>query len=168
MFADMTGAPHNVQSEPRRKNTNEADKAVARAAALAKRAHSGQTDKSGHPYIEHPARVAALVESRGGSTESMAVAWLHDVVEDSAMTLTDLAEAGMPSAVIAGVDAITKRTGEERAAYLARVRENPLALSVKTADVDDNTDPGRIRKLDTETQQRLRVKYAETRAALGV
>ncbi len=133
------------------------------AEALARRAHEGQTDKSGRPYIGHPARVAARVH---GDELLEAVAWLHDVVEDTDVTLADL-EATFPPPVAAAVDAITQRPGESREQYYERVRANPSALRVKLADIDDNTDPGRLSQLDKATQDRLMAKYATARAALA-
>lgn len=138
------------------------------AAKLAERAHEGQVDKAGQPYIEHPARVAARVRVLGGSDTAVVAAWLHDVVEDSALSLEDLKTEGIPQEVLSAVDALTKRPGEDRMTYLHRVRQNTVALLVKTADVDDNTDPQRVAKLDAGTRERLQAKYDETRAILSV
>lgn len=137
-------------------------------ARLAARAHEGQVDKAGRPYIEHPARVAARVRVLGGSDTAVAAAWLHDVVEDSELSLEALSAEGIPQEVLSAVDALTKRPGEDRVSYLHRVRQNAVALLVKTADVDDNTDPQRVAKLDVGTRERLQAKYDETRAILSV
>ena len=72
-------------------------------------------------------------------------AYLHDVVEDCpGWTLARLAAEGMPAEVIAAVDALTKREGEDAETYLARVLANPLAVRVKIADLRDNMDLSRI------------------------
>ncbi len=54
--------------------------------------HEGQirNGSGGMPYIEHPVRVAALLDEHGYSEETLAAALLHDVVEDSETTLEDL------------------------------------------------------------------------------
>lgn len=69
--------------------------------------------------------------------------------------------------MIAGVDAMTKRSGESINDYFARVRADELAQIVKKADLDDNTSPARVRKLDERTQARLAAKYERSRALLS-
>lgn len=135
-----------------------------RAADVARRAHAGQVDKVGRPYIEHPGRVAARVSK---DDVLAAIGWLHDVVEDTSVSLADL-EAQFPLEVTAAVDAITRRPGEQPAQYYERVRANPLALQVKAADIADNTDPDRLARLDEPTRVWLTAKYAKARALLGV
>ncbi len=142
---------------------------VARARALAERAHTGQVDKAGSAYIDHPGRVVGHVvrhAADGDLEAARAVAWLHDVVEDTAVTLADLAEQ-FPSEIVAAVDAMTKRVGEDPDAYYRRVRSNRIARAVKQADLDDNTDPARTAQLDPETRQRLAEKYDHARAVLS-
>lgn len=116
------------------------DELLSDAIDLAAQAHRGQTEKSGRPYIEHPLRVMASV--RGAETKMAAI--LHDVVEDTGVSLDDLRQAGFSGRVVAAVDALTKRPGEEYEAYLQRVMENPTALDVKIADMMDNSDRSRL------------------------
>lgn len=137
-----------------------------RAKRLATAAHLGQCDKIGEPYIGHPARVAKAVRDEGYSDEVEAVAWLHDVVEDTAVTLDDLRSHGYPPSVVEAVEAISKRTGESFADYYERVKANPMALVVKWHDVADNADPRRLAKVAPDTQERLRAKYERAREAL--
>lgn len=137
---------------------------VALAEQIARRAHTGQRDQAGEPYIEHPRRVAGRV---AGDPEAEAVAWLHDVVEDCPVSLQDLLDAGFPPRIVAAVDAITKRDGEHDR-YYARLAADPLARRVKLADIADNCDPQRLAALDTWTRERLVVKYARSRRLLGV
>ncbi|MFC0674041.1 HD domain-containing protein [Brachybacterium hainanense] len=135
------------------------------AEPIARRAHIGQVDKTGHDYIEHPQRVAdraAIIAPAQLREEAVAAAWLHDVVEDTGVTLEDLAAAGMPPLVVEAVDRVTKRPGLPQPAYFAGIRAHPLALIVKTADLIDNTDPARVRLLDAATAQRLGAKYARS------
>jgi (p)ppGpp synthase/HD superfamily hydrolase len=133
------------------------------AIQVARRAHEGQLDKSGRPYIAHPLRVMGSLRDEH---ERMA-AVLHDVIEDTDVTLDDLAEAGCPADVLAAVEAVSKRPGEEQSAYLARVAANPMALIVKRADIADNLSPDRLSRLDADTQARLRAKYESALRQLG-
>lgn len=136
---------------------------AVRAEVLARAAHQGQTDKAGRPYAEYPARVASRVH---GDDAAEAVAWLHDVVEDTEVTLDQL-RSEFPAAVVAAVDAVTKRPGEPPEAYYGRVAADPLARQVKLADLADNSDPARLAELDEPTRERLTAKYAAGRARLG-
>lgn len=68
---------------------------LAEVEALARRVHSGQTDKAGRPYAEHLSAVAAGVRERGGSEEQIAAAWLHDAIEDGALSREWLAGAAL-------------------------------------------------------------------------
>lgn len=130
------------------------------ARAIAIRAHHGQVDKCGEPYITHPERVAAGVRADlRHDADAEAVAWLHDVVEDTDVTLDDLRFERFPRRVVDAVDAITKRKGESFADYYERVKANPLALVVKWHDVADNADPARLAKVAPDTRERLRAKY---------
>jgi (p)ppGpp synthase/HD superfamily hydrolase len=126
------------------------------AIRIAREAHEGQVDKSGKPYIGHPLRVMAGVVS---TAERMA-AVLHDVVEDTPVTLDDLAAQGCPPDVVAAVGALTHLEEEPQATYLARVAADPIARVVKRADIADNLSPHRIAQLDQATRERLRAKYA--------
>lgn len=126
------------------------------AIALATSAHDGQVDKSGRPYIGHPLRVMAAVT---GEHAQMA-AVLHDVIEDTPVTALDLLARGCPTAVVDAVVALSHLPDEPQDVYLRRVAANPLALSVKRADIADNLSPARLARLDAALQDRLRTKYA--------
>lgn len=106
------------------------DKAIALAAA----AHVGQVDKAGAPYILHPLRVMLAVE---GEHAKMA-AVLHDVVEDTDVTIADLSRAGFPKPVIAAVIALTKLPGMSRLEAARMAAADPIARVVKLADLADN------------------------------
>lgn len=141
---------------------------IAKARKLAERAHADQTDKAGAPYVGHLERVAAAVASHPVSPGlAQAVAWLHDIIEDTSLGEVDLMAAGMPREVIEAVEAITHRPHEPRVDYYARVKANPLALAVKLADVADNSDPARLAYLDEATRERLVAKYAKARRILA-
>lgn len=128
-----------------------------KAIALAKKAHDGQVDKGGHPYIGHPIRVMNQCENESEKI----VGVLHDAVEDSDLTLEELRVAGFSDRIIEAVDAITKRFGEKRKDYLNRVMDNPLALKVKIADMSDNADISRISNPTDKDRERTRI-YKKT------
>ena len=112
---------------------------VEAAKTLAIRMHEGQADKAGLPYITHPERVAA----RLSSPEARVVGWLHDTVEDTPLTLAEIAEAFGPETA-AAVDAVSRREGEDWGDYIDRVAQHPLARQVKISDLIDNSNLSRI------------------------
>jgi (p)ppGpp synthase/HD superfamily hydrolase len=141
---------------------------LAEVEALARRVHSGQTDKAGRPYAEHLAAVAAGVRERGGSEEQIAAAWLHDAIEDGALSREWLAGAALSVATKAMILAVTKRADEPVEEYTARILATPGALLIKESDLAHNADPERLAVLDAPTRQRLTEKYARVRALLGL
>lgn len=134
------------------------------ALSIAREAHEGQVDKSGHAYIEHPTRVAERLRRRHPDAGAgvIAAALLHDVLEDTELTRNDLICRGIPSDVVDDVEAVTKRAGEPAEEYFARVRARAGARAVKHADIEDNTDPARLEMLDEATRQRLIAKYTRS------
>ncbi|MET8128883.1 HD domain-containing protein [Streptomyces sp. NPDC005065] len=136
--------------------------------AIARSAHAGRQDKAGRPYAEHLAAVADGVRARGGSVDQIAAAWLHDAVEDDALSAEWLAAAELPQQVKDMVLAVTKRDGEDLAAYTRRILATPGALLIKESDLAHNADPARLAVLDPATRTRLTAKYAQVRALLGL
>ncbi|WP_445524576.1 HD domain-containing protein [Streptomyces cyslabdanicus] len=141
---------------------------LAEAEAVARAAHEGQTDKAGRPYAEHLRAVAEGVRARGGDTEQIAAAWLHDSVEDGVLSERWLREAALSRRTQDIVRAVTKREGEDPEAYARRILAVPGALLVKEADLAHNADPVRLAVLDETTRDRLTGKYARMRALLGL
>jgi len=133
------------------------------AIILAADRHRGQRDKGDEPYILHPLRVALRLRT---DHERLA-AVLHDVVEDTGVTADDLRERGLDEAVVAAIEALTKLDGENYATFIERVAANPIARTVKLADLADNLDPDRLAQLPPEEQQRLRDKYEPARERLS-
>jgi len=129
---------------------------VSKAVEIAARAHAGQTDKAGNPYIEHPLRVMLKVTG----DVAKAAAALHDVLEDTDLTAEDLRAEDIPEEVIEIVELLTKVPGEEYEKQVRRALKNPIAKKVKKADVQDNSSTKRLKALNKETQERLRKKYA--------
>ncbi len=94
------------------------------------------------------------------------VAWLHDVLEDQPAFATSVIL--FPQDVVEAVFDLTRGVNKSEAFYYWSIRQNPLSLKVKLADIADNSDESRLVVLDPETAARLRAKYAKARAALGV
>ena len=136
--------------------------------ALAREAHAAQTDKAGRPYTEHLQAVAEGVRARGGDEEQIAAAWLHDAVEDDALSEEWLRGAALTDRTKDVVRALTKRPGEDPQAYAARILATPGALLVKESDLAHNADPARLAVLDEATRARLEKKYAHMRSLLGL
>jgi len=92
------------------------------------------------------------------------VAVLHDLVEDTSITLADLRAAGFSSEICDAVDCLTRRSGETYDSMIHRVAANPIARVVKLADLDDNMDPRR--RIDGERETQRQARYSEARARL--
>lgn len=127
------------------------------AIKLAKKAHETQLDKEGKPYFFHPITVMAMLDTE----VEMIVGVLHDVVEDTPVTLDHLRETGASEEIISAVDAISKRKDEELETYWDRVIANPLARRVKLMDATHNADPRRLAQFESEEKrEKFRTKYA--------
>ena len=119
-------------------------------------AHKDQVDKSGMPYVYHPFHLAEQMDDE----LSTCVALLHDVVEDSDITIEQLRCDGFPPAV---TDAIALMTHDAKVPYLDYVRQiknNQIASKVKLADLHHNSDFDRLEKVDSKALQRAE-KYRE-------
>lgn len=136
------------------------EEVVSMAEWLSRLAHGSATNKhNGEPYIRHVERVVSHLIKSGADAYTIAVAWLHDTVEDTWVTLNLLRGVGFPAAIVEAVDGVTHRRGETRLAYYERLGRIRRALAVKLSDLRDNTDPERRAQLDDETRSRLRTKY---------
>jgi guanosine-3',5'-bis(diphosphate) 3'-pyrophosphohydrolase len=129
------------------------------AIEMAVRAHRGQVDKAGEPYILHPLRVMFRVREQGYRVEVQAAAVLHDVVEDASVTLTEI--TALSPEVAALVDAVSRRTvGETKevyATFILRAASNPEARAIKLADIQDNM--GRLDQLQPDEGAFLAKRY---------
>lgn len=117
---------------------------------IATKAHHGQFDKGGNPYILHPLKVMHYLKT--DDEELMCMALGHDVVEDTPVTYKELREAGMSERVIDGIRALTKQPGQTYDEYKQNVFANIDAMKVKMADLRHNTD---IRRLKGVTEKDL-------------
>ncbi len=126
---------------------------------LASFAHSGQLDKAGLPYINHPLRVMETVKAMGVRPYVQIAAVLHDVVEDTRFTIEILQALGVPIPALSLVRTLSRNCLPELD-YYERIRANPDALKIKLADISDNTQAWRLEYLPKETQEHLLEKYA--------
>lgn len=127
------------------------------ALRIAADAHAGQTDKEGLPYILHPLRVMHLVTAPAARI----VAVLHDVVEDTPVTLDDLRAAGFADEIVEAVRLVTRFPGQSYTDYVVAAKANPVAVAVKLADLTDNSRLDRtiIRPQRFAADQRRITKY---------
>lgn len=125
------------------------------ASKIAYKAHEGQTDKAGVPYIFHPIHIAEQIDSE----ESCVVALLHDVIEDSDITLEILSKY-FNDDIIAALRVLTKKENDDYVMYIKRVKTNKLATKVKIKDLEHNRDLTRLDEV-TDKDRKRSMKYWE-------
>ena len=116
---------------------------------LAYRAHHGQVDKTGLPYIFHPIHLAEQMEDEVSCT----VALLHDVAEDTEITLQQLSME-FPPEVMQPLRLLTHDDGTPYLEYVARLKGKPIARAVKLADLRHNSDLTRLDHVDEKVLRR--------------
>jgi (p)ppGpp synthase/HD superfamily hydrolase len=121
------------------------------AIRLALDKHHGQVDKGGMPYIMHPLRVMCQLNSESEQIAGV----LHDVVEDTDVTLDDLRRMGFSEEIVTAVDHLSRREGESYDEFIQRIKPNALAVRVKLADLRDNMDIRRAGTLDQKALERF-------------
>lgn len=131
---------------------------LSTAIKIATNAHDGQYDRGGNPYILHPLRVMSFLKSQ--DEEILCIAVLHDVVEDSSVSWSDLREACMSERVIEAVRALTKIPGQSYDEYREAVFANRDAMIVKLADLRHNTDIRRLKGVTVRDRERM-ARYHE-------
>jgi (p)ppGpp synthase/HD superfamily hydrolase len=129
---------------------------LEQAIALAVQAHLGQTDKAGQPYILHPLRLMLSLRSE----DEQIVAVLHDVVEDTDLTLDALRQHGFPEHVVAAIGLLSKQPGDTYEAFIDRLSGNLLAVRVKLADLADNMNLSRLAHVGDKELARLQRYHA--------
>ena len=134
-----------------------------KAMKLAFAAHKDQVDKSGIPYVFHPIHLAEQMESE----ETAIVALLHDVVEDTEYTLQDIAAMGFPQEALEALALMTHDKAVPYMDYVARLKGNPIARTVKLADLRHNSDLSRLDTVDEKALARIE-KYKKAIAELLV
>ena len=124
-------------------------------------AHHGQVDKGGLPYIFHPMHLAEAMEDE----ISCCAALLHDVVEDTDVTMEDLAKE-FPDEVIEVLKLLTHPKEVPYFDYVRNIKGNPIAVKIKLADIAHNSDQSRCPNLTREQLAYFQSKYQKARAIL--
>lgn len=132
------------------------------AILIAAQAHRGQKRKNGLPYLLHPFRVMLRMKTE----KEMIVAILHDVIEDTSVTLADLKAKGFCEDILTALDLLTKKKAQDYEEYIASISRNPLARKVKIADLEDNMNLGELPKVSKNDINRNR-KYKNAWLSLG-
>lgn len=123
---------------------------------IAYEAHQGQLDKAGIPYIYHPIHLAEQMSDE----YSVIVALLHDVVEDSDITIDQLINYGFPVEVIEALKLLTHNDGTDYMVYIKSIATNELATKVKIVDLKHNSDLSRLSYESDESLKKL-LKYEQ-------
>jgi (p)ppGpp synthase/HD superfamily hydrolase len=126
---------------------------------LAVKAHRGQVDKGGVPYILHPLAVMSMM-SGSDDLELLCIAVGHDLLEDTEVTKKTLGEWGFTDRIIDGIIALTKMDGEPYELYKFRVKSNPDAVRVKIDDLTHNMDLSRLGRKPTDREVERYERYA--------
>ena len=132
-----------------------------KAMKIAFEAHKEQVDKSGIPYIFHPFHLAEQMRTE----ETVCAALLHDVAEDTDVTLEDLRTQGFPERVIGALTLLTHDDAVPYMEYVAQIKENSIARAVKLADLRHNSDLTRLDHVDEKAKERVE-KYKAAIALL--
>ena len=134
-----------------------------KAMSIAYDAHHGQRDKSGVPYIFHPLHLAEQMEDE----ISCCAALLHDVVEDTDITLEQLAKT-FPAEVTEAVRLLTHDPDTDYFDYVRAIKGNPIAVKVKLADLAHNMDASRFAGVEVPKERigYFRDKYTKALAIL--
>ena len=123
--------------------------------------HKEQVDKSGMPYIFHPLILAEQMDTE----ETTIVALLHDVVEDTHITLEDLRSMGFGETVLEAINLMTHEKGVPYMEYVAAIKKNPIARQVKIADLRHNSTLSRLDSVGRKDLERV-AKYNKALAFL--
>ena len=129
-------------------------KLTKKALRLCFDAHKDQVDKTGLPYVFHPFHLAEQAQDE----YTTVCALLHDVVEDTDYTLSDISKMGFPSEVIDALALLTHADGVDYMDYVRAISKNEIAKKVKLLDLAHNSDPTRLNEID-EWAERRNKKY---------
>ena len=122
-----------------------------KAIQIASSAHENQMDKAGEPYILHPLRL--MMQFQDENERITAV--LHDVVEDSDVTIDQLSRQGFNEEIIDALERLTKKNGESYGNFIDRITSCSLARKIKIADIEDNLNITRLTKLSQTDLERI-------------
>lgn len=124
---------------------------TTKAMKIACKAHEGQVDRGGMPYIYHPIHLAELMYDE----DSACVALLHDVVEDSGITFEDLEKEGFDKAIIDALKLLTHNKSVPYEEYISNIGDNEIATRVKLADLCHNSNLSRLKKVTPKDRDRV-------------
>lgn len=133
-----------------------------KAMRLAYKAHDGQYDKGGVPYVFHPFHVAEQMHSE----YDICVALMHDVLEDTDYTIDDIRALGFPQDILDALVCITRDKSISYEEYILIVKTNEIATRVKLADLEHNSDTSRLPGDDTAYNNSLLDRYAKAKRVL--
>ena len=122
-----------------------------KALKLCFEAHKNQTDKSGLPYVFHPFHIAEQMPDE----KTTIVALLHDVIEDTSYTIQDLRDLGFDEEVLDALALLTHDKNVPYTDYVAKIKGNPIARTVKLADLRHNSDLTRLETVDDSALRRF-------------
>lgn len=130
---------------------------TGKAFLIASRAFEGKLDKAGKPYFYHLQRVARKQQS----ATAKCVAYLHDLLEDCPeWTVQGLRHEGFSYEVINAIELLTHRPGIDYTDYINLIKTDPIAVSVKIADLRDNMDLTRLPELTDKDIDRIKKYHA--------
>ena len=134
-----------------RKTFSKLSERVQSALDIAVRAHKGQKDRAGKADINHPMTVASKVMP---DESAVIVALLHDVVEDTGVSFSDL-KGLLKSDEMKALKLLTRSKSMDYMEYVKRIKGNPLATKVKLADLSHNSDLSRLKNPSEKDMERL-------------
>ena len=127
-----------------------------KALKLSFEAHKNQLDKSGMPYVYHPFHLAEQMEDENTTI----VALLHDVAEDTDITVDDIRKTGFSEEICEALRLMTHDEDVPYMNYVRNLKDNPIAKAVKLADLKHNSDLTRLDTVDEKAIKRMD-KYAQ-------
>lgn len=133
-----------------------------KAMRLCYKAHDGQMDKGGVPYVFHPFHVAEQMKLE----YDICVALMHDVLEDTDYTIEDIRAEGFPEEILDALLCITRDKRMDYADYIEIVKTNDIATRVKLADLEHNSDVTRLPGDDPAYNNVLLERYAKAKKVL--
>lgn len=134
--------------------------AIELCQSIAYKAHKGQVDKAGEPYINHPKYVAEHCQTQEGKC----VAWLHDVMEDSPYTKKDLLRYGLGKEIVDAVATLTRKENQNYFSYIKQIKNNGIAREVKIQDLKHNMQLNRLK----EIRIRDLIRWIKYRVAVSI
>ncbi|MDO5096839.1 MAG: hypothetical protein Q4D65_09770 [Peptostreptococcaceae bacterium] len=127
-----------------KKDSEKMDRLLENAKFLIKEAHKDQKDKAGEEYTKHLETVAKSVRSKYEDKEYEICALLHDILEDTDVTVTELRKIGFTERIINTIKVLTKKKREDYMEYIQRVKKDHIARAIKKEDLKHNMDISRI------------------------